>query len=87
MERFKELELDTTLSVAVIVTGLVVGWFTYSIDTAAQYNPRIAAEDGVTITQEDGRFKMTVTAQRPRDFVPEARKVSTRGAEAAPAKT
>ena len=68
--QFKELQLDTTLSLAVIATGLVVSWFGYAVDSTRQQAARIAAEDTVTVSQDDGRYKMTVTAQRPRDFVP-----------------
>ena len=65
----KDLHLDTTLSLAVIATGLMISWFG-SVESAGQQAARIAAEDRVTVSQEDGRYKMTVTAQRPRDFIP-----------------
>jgi len=66
---FQQMRLDTTLSLAVIATGLMVSWFGSAESVGAQA-ARIAAEDRVTVSQEDGRYKMTVTAQRPRDFVP-----------------
>ena len=69
MTHFKELHLDTTLSLAVIATGLMVSWFG-SVESAGQQAARVAAEDRVTISQDDGHYRMTVTAQRPHDFVP-----------------
>jgi hypothetical protein len=90
MTNFKELQLDTTLSLAVIVTGLVIGWFGYSIDAAARYGERVSAEDSVTVSQDSGRYKMTVTAQRPRDFIPASQQseaASKLSARSAPART
>lgn len=87
MTKFRELQLDTTFSLAVIISGLVVGWFTYAIDPAAQSGERFAAEDSVTVTQ-DGRYKMTVTAQRPRDFIPASAQADSKlSARPAPERT
>jgi hypothetical protein len=66
---FQKMQLDTTLSLAVIATGLMVSWFG-SVESAGQQAARIAAEDRVIVSQEEGRYRMTVTAQRPKDFVP-----------------
>lgn len=68
--QFKQLQLDTTLSLAVLVTGLMVSGFGFSGDSPSQASARIAAEDRVTVSRENGRYHMTVTAPRPRDFVP-----------------
>ena len=80
---FKQMQLDTTLSLAVIAAGLMISGFGYSTETAGQQAARIAAEDRVTISQEEGRYRMTVTAQRPRDFV----RADTQAAATAPART
>jgi hypothetical protein len=82
MTNFREFNLDSTLSVAMLVAaGLSVAWFAVAKDSASQQAERIAAEDRVTVSQDDSRFRVTVTAQRPRDFVPasvqaDARRVS-----------
>jgi len=71
MTNFREFNLDSTLSVAMLVAaGMAVAWFALAKDSAAQQAQRIAAEDRVTVSQDEGRFHVTVTAQRPRDFVP-----------------
>jgi len=73
MTNFREFNLDSTLSVAMLVAaGLAIAWFAGATDSAAQRAERIAAEDRVTVSQDDARFRVTVTAQRPRDFVPAA---------------
>jgi ribosomal 50S subunit-recycling heat shock protein len=69
MTNFRESHLDTTLSVGMIAAGLAIAWFG-NVDSVSQAAARIAAEDRVTVSQEDSRFKVTVTAQRPHDFVP-----------------
>jgi hypothetical protein len=78
MTKSTDLHLDTTLSLAVLLTGLVVGFAPYAVDSARQ--------DAVTVTQ-DGRYKMTVTAQRPRDFVPASQTYSASEAAVRPAPT
>ena len=70
MTQFKELQLDTRLSLAVIAAGLMISGFGYATDGAGQEAARLAAADRVTVSQDEGRYRMTVTAQRPRDFVP-----------------
>ena len=80
---FKQMQLDTTLSLAVIAAGLMISGFGYSTETAGKQAARIAAEDRVTISQEEGRYRMTVTAQRPRDFV----RADTQAAAPAPTRT
>ena len=52
---FKQMQLDTTLSLAVIAAGLMISGFGYSTESVGQAAARIAAEDRVTISQEDGR--------------------------------
>lgn len=79
---FQKMQLDTTLSLAVIATGLMVSWFG-SVESAGQQAARIAAEDRVIVSQEEGRYRMTVTAQRPKDFVP----AQMQAAAPAPART
>ena len=49
---------------------LYIAWFALGKDSASQQAQRITAEDRVTVSQDDARFRVTVTAQRPRDFVP-----------------
>jgi hypothetical protein len=71
MTNFREFNLDSTLSVAMLVAaGLAIAWFALAKDSASQQAQRITAEDRVTVSQDDARFRVTVTAQRPRDFVP-----------------
>ena len=65
--RYDELNLDTMLSVAVIATGLMVSGFGYAVGTE---QARAAGADRVTVSEADGHYRMTITAQRPRDFVP-----------------
>lgn len=82
--QFNQMRLDTTLSLAVIAAGLMISGFGFSSsETAGQQAARIAAEDRVTVSQEEGRYHMTVTAQRPRDFVP----ASAQAAIQAPTRT
>lgn len=82
--QFKQMQLDTTLSLAVIAAGLMISGFGFTTtESAGQQAARIAAEDRVTISQEEGRYRMTVTAQRPRDFV----RASTQAAAPAPTRT
>lgn len=66
---FQQMRLDTTLSLAVIATGLMVSWAGTAVESPGAQAARIAVEDRVTVSQQDGRFHMTVTAQRPSDFV------------------
>jgi hypothetical protein len=84
MTKSTDLHLDTTLSLAVLLTGLVVGFAPFAADQATGTGERFAAQDAVTVTQ-DGRYKMTVTAQRPRDFVPATHQVSASEAAVRPA--
>ena len=73
MTSFREFNLDSTLSIAMLVAaGLAIAWFALAKDSASQQAQRITAEDRVTVSQDDSRFRVTVTAQRPRDFVPAA---------------
>lgn len=81
MTNFREFNLDSTLSVAMLVAaGLAIAWFAVAKDSAAQQAERIAAEDRVTVSQDDARFRVTVTAQRPHDFVPAAHRTEARNA-------
>ena len=86
MTKTTDLHLDTTLSLAVILTGLVVGFAPYAKVADARNGERFAAQDAVTVTQ-DGHYKMTVTAQRPRDFVSATQQVSVSQAAARTALT
>ena len=71
MTNFREFNLDSTLSVAMMVAaGLAIAWFAGAQPTASQTAQHIAAEDRVTVSQDEGRYRMTITAQRPHDFVP-----------------
>ena len=79
---FQKMQLDTMLSVALLVAGVMVSGFS-SVETAGQQAARIAAEDRVIVSQEEGRYRMTVTAQRPKDFVP----AQLQAAAAVPART
>jgi hypothetical protein len=74
--KFSELNLDSAFAAAVIATGLAFAWF--GSDSSLKQAERIAAEDRVTVSQDDARFHVTVTAQRPRDFVPAAHQAAAR---------
>lgn len=65
---FQKLQLDTTLSLAVIVAGLLVSWFA-SVESPGHAAARIAREDQATVSETVTGYRMTVTAQRPHDFV------------------
>ena len=63
MNAFKHLNLDTTMSVAVIVAGLAAGSIGYSIDPATRDGARGTGVESVSASP-DRVYRITVTAPR-----------------------
>jgi hypothetical protein len=62
-----DFDFLASAALAVAITGLAIGWFAQSVDSGFEQARQVSAEDRFTLTQ-DGRMKVTVTAQRPKDL-------------------
>ena len=62
-----DFDFLSSATLAVAITGLAIGWFAQSPDSTFERASRVNAEDAFTLT-EDGRMKVTITAQRPKEM-------------------
>lgn len=62
-----DFDFLSSAALAVAITGLAIGWFAQPTESALASANRVNIEDSLTLT-EDGRMKLTVTAQRPKEM-------------------
>jgi hypothetical protein len=62
-----DFDFLTSAALAVAITGLAIGWFAQPLDLGFDRARGVAMEDQFTLTS-DGRMKVTVTAQRPKEL-------------------
>lgn len=62
-----DFDFLTSAALAMAITGLAIGWFAQPADASFERANRAGTEDSFTLT-EDGRMKLTVTAQRPKEL-------------------
>jgi hypothetical protein len=62
-----DFDFLSSAALAVAITGLAIGWFAQSADSSYERANRVEMEDHFTLT-EDGRMKLTITAQRPKEM-------------------
>ena len=63
----RDFDFLSSAALALAITGLAIGWFAQSPESSFERAHRVNIEDTLTLT-EDGRMKLTVTAQRPKEM-------------------